>query len=366
MAHFLAVEAEGCVVPKEDVILFIVRCMQKAGCSAPHSRALAYTLAEGDYRGHFSHGVNRLEMYVRDIQTEITVSDKEPRVEKESPATALVDGLNCLGPVVGNFCMDLAIKKAKNVGFGMVVAHGSNHYGIAGWYADSALKEGLIGMSSTNTSPIVVPSRSREPALGTNPIAFFAPGRDGDSFELDMATSAVALGKVEICHRKGTDVPLGWGLDGQGEASTDPAKIIDGGGLCPLGGLETTGGYKGYGLAMMVEVLCGILSGSSFGPNVRQWKGTSTVADLGQCFMAIDPNAFADGFEDRLSTLHHQIRSRNKVTGETQILVAGDPEKLHITNCQEVGGIPYHPNVIKHMNELAEELGVQPMKPLMK
>jgi len=259
--------------------------------------------------------------------------------------------------------MDKAIAKAKAVGVGVVAARNSNHYGIAGWYGLTALNQGLVGISSTNTSPLVVPSRSRQPALGTNPLAFFAPGKGGDSFELDMATSAVALGKVEMCVRKDAEIPLGWGVDEKGDATTDPKKVMDGGGLCPLGGVETTGGYKGYGLAMMMETLCGVLAGASFGTDIRGWKTTSTVANLGQFFMAIDPNAFCGGFEDRMSALNTQMRTREKAEGETEdILVAGDPEKAHMRKCQREGGIRYHPNLIASMNELAANLKVEPMR----
>jgi len=224
---------------------------------------------------------------------------------------------------------------------------------------------GLIGISSTNTSPLVVPSRSRQPALGTNPLAFFAPGKDGDSFELDMATSAVALGKVEMNARREAEIPLGWGVDGNGDATTDPQKVMDGGGLCPLGGVEMTGGYKGYGLAMMMETLCGVLAGAAFGTDIRGWKTTSTVANLGQFFMAIDPNSFCGGFEDRMSALNQQMRTREKAAGETEdILIAGDPEKAHMAKCQREGGIRYHPNLIDSMNELAVKMKVEPMKQL--
>ena len=364
MAHMLAGESVGVLIPKEEVIDFIVRCMVRAGCSRPHAIALADTLTEGDYRGHFSHGLNRLEMYIRDIQSGITVSDAEPKIVNETPAIALVDGMNCLGPVVGNFCMEKAIEKAKTMGVGVVAARNSNHYGIAGWYGLLALHEGLIGISSTNTSPLVVPSRSRQPALGTNPLAFFAPGKDGDSFELDMATSAVALGKVEMSARKEAEIPLGWGVDEKGDATTDPSKVMDGGGLCPLGGVEMTGGYKGYGLAMMMETLCGVLAGASFGTDIRGWKTTSTVANLGQFFMAIDPNAFSGGFEGRMSALNEQMRTREKAAGETgEILIAGDPEKAHMEKCRTEGGIRYHPNLIASMNELAAKMDVEPMRP---
>jgi len=365
MAHSLAGESVGVLIPKTEVIDFIEQCMVKAGCHRPHAEALAATLTEGDFRGHFSHGLNRLEMYIRDIEAGMTVSDVEPKILKETPAAALVDGMNCLGPVVGNFCMDKAIEKAKTVGVGLVVARNSNHYGIAGWYGLKALESGLIGLSSTNTSPLVVPSRSRQPALGTNPLAFFAPGKDGDSFELDMATSAVALGKVEMNERKGVEIPLGWGVDEKGDATTDPSRVIDGGGLCPLGGVEMTGGYKGYGLAMMMETLCGVLAGASFGTDIRGWKTTSTVANLGQFFMAINPDAFCGGFEERMSSLNGQMRSREKAEGEEgEILIAGDPEKAHMEKCRREGGIRYHPNLIHSMNQLAEKMEVAPMKTL--
>jgi len=364
MAHLLAGESVGVLIPKAEVISFIVRCMTRVGCLESHAASLAATLAEGDFRGHFSHGLNRLEMYVRDVEAGITVSDAEPETVKETPAAALVDGMNCLGPVVGNYCMAKAVEKAKAVGVGVVAARNSNHYGIAGWYAQAALSEGLIGISSTNTSPLVVPSRSRQPALGTNPLAFFAPGKDGDSFELDMATSAVALGKVEMNERKGLDIPLGWGVDEKGEATADPRRVLDGGGLCPLGGVEMTGGYKGYGLAMMMETLCGVLAGAAFGTDVRGWKTTSTPANLGQFFMALDPDAFCGGFEDRMSALNGQMRTRAKAADDAEILVAGDPEKAHAAKCEREGGIRYHPNLIASMNELAARLAVEPMKPI--
>ncbi|WAR24475.1 MDH-like protein, partial [Mya arenaria] len=212
-------------VPKSEVERFIIDCMIKVGTKRDHAVSLANNLMTADYRGHYSHGLNRLgisgfmiimycDMYVHDIQSGITVSDAEPKIVKETAATAFVNGNNVLGPVVGNLCMQTAIKKAKE---------SSNHYGIAGWYAMQA-----------------------------------TPAKNGDSFVLDMATSTVALGKV----------------------STEPKSVLNGGGLMPLGGAEETGGYKGYGLAMMVEIFCGILSNASYGPNVRRWKNTDRIANL--------------------------------------------------------------------------------------
>ncbi len=140
------------LVRKDEMKNFMERCMLAVGTKPAHAESLADCLISGDYRGHFSHGLNRLDMYVRDIKSGTTNSADEPIIKKESPATALVDGNNLLGPVVGNFCMSLAIKKAKEIGIGLVVANRSNHYGIAGYYSMQALKENLIGMSNKKFS----------------------------------------------------------------------------------------------------------------------------------------------------------------------------------------------------------------------
>uniref|UniRef100_A0A3Q0SEA3 Malate dehydrogenase n=1 Tax=Amphilophus citrinellus TaxID=61819 RepID=A0A3Q0SEA3_AMPCI len=346
-----------------EVQSFIERCMTAVGTKQHHARSLAEVLVEGDHRGHYSHGLNRMDMYVKDVQTGICAKDGEPVVEKESAATALVDGQNLLGPVVGNFCMNLAIKKAKEVGIGWVVAHSSNHYGIAGYYAMQALKENMIGMSFTNTSPLVVPTRAKECTLGTNPMSVAAPAKDGDSFVLDMATSAVALGKVELHERRGDPIPEGWGCDPQGKLTTDPKRVLTGGGLVPIGGSEATGGYKGYGLGMMVEVFCGILAGAQYSKYIRTWKVTDRVANLGQCFVAINPENFAPGFSDRMSDLLSIHRNLDPSDPDTPVIAAGDPERMNIKKCEDMGGIPYHISVVKYMNECAKNIGVKPLLP---
>ncbi|XP_070561658.1 uncharacterized oxidoreductase YjmC-like isoform X1 [Ptychodera flava] len=334
------------LVELNEARAFIERCMVSAGTKPVHAATLADVLVTADDRGHFSHGINRLDIYVDDIQKGTTLSDKEPVIVKETVATGYVDGSNLLGPVVGKFCMQLAIEKAEKAGIGWVVANGSNHYGIAGWYSIMALENGLLGMSFTNSSPYVVPTRAKECILGTNPISCAAPAKDGDSFVLDMATSGVALGKVEICDRKESAIPNGWGVDAEGKKTNDPKAVINGGGLLPLGGAEESSGYKGYGLAMMVEIFCGILADGDFGPNIRKWKDASRVANLGQCFVAIDPNVFAPGFTDRMQSLIDICRGQEPAEGETKVLVPGDPERKHMKKVDKEGGVRYHNNLI--------------------
>ncbi|PAV70957.1 hypothetical protein WR25_20932 [Diploscapter pachys] len=347
------------VVEIKEMRRFMVDCMTTAGACESHAAQLADVLAEGDKRGHYSHGLNRLDMYVRDIKTGSCNGRGEPRILEERAATAWVDGNNLLGPVVGNFCIDLAIRKAKEAGIGWVVARGSNHYGIAGWYSMQAMRKGCLGISCTNTSPFMYPTRAAQPALGTNPLSVAVEGKSGDAFVLDMATTTVAVGKLELASRKEVSVPNSWGVVKGGKESTDPKQILDGGGLLPLGGHELSGGYKGYGLGSVVEIFCGIMAGARWGPNVRKWLSTGGEANLGQCFVALDTSAFAPGFNERMQEFMDTLRGLPPSEPGKSVEVAGDMEKRHEQLVEKIGGIPYHPNQIKFANDLAEKLAVE-------
>ncbi|KAK3747559.1 hypothetical protein QZH41_015793 [Actinostola sp. cb2023] len=255
-------------------------------------------------------------MYIHDIKVGTTISHGEPSILKESPATALVDGNNLLGPVVGNFCMDLAIKKAQDIGISWVACRGSNHYGIAGWYTLRAMERGLIGISVTNTSPLVVPTRARE---------------------------------IEMNKRKNEPIPPGWGVDNKGLETLDPNEVLSSGGQLPLGGTEQTSGYKGYGLGMLVEVLSGVLAGSAIGPDIRRWKGDDRVANLGQCFGVINPAMFEPGYKDRMQHLMDYHRILKPAEGEKSVLVAGDPERHHMRKVEKENGILYHVNLLSSL-----------------
>ncbi|VDL76994.1 unnamed protein product [Nippostrongylus brasiliensis] len=352
-------ELEEIVVSKKELRLFVLNCLEKVGCSSTHAQQLADILICSDYRGHYSHGLNRLHIYVNDLAEKSTAGDGEPVVIKEKGATAWVDGCNLLGPVVGNFCMKLAVQKARTHGIGWVVVKNSNHFGIAGWYAESALQQGLVGMAFTNTSPCVFPTNSSEKSLGSNPICLAAPAANGDSFFLDMASTTVAYGKIEVVDRRGGKrIPRCWGADSEGIETQDPKQVLNGGGLQPLGGSETTGGYKGTGLCMMVEVLCGIMAGSSFGKSIRKWQTTEENANLGQCFIAVDPDCFAPGFRDRLGCFLDETRDLKPVDQSHPVQVPGDPERAHMFMCDELDGIVYKKSQLEHLEKLADDLAV--------
>ncbi|XP_011701863.1 PREDICTED: uncharacterized protein LOC105458336 [Wasmannia auropunctata] len=349
------------VVPKDEVVRFIEECMCKAGTTVEDAHVVGHHLMIADYRGHFSHGMNRMQMYVQEIEARITDPAARPQIITDFQAIALVDGRNALGQVVGKYCMELAIEKARKFGIGMVAARGSNHYGICGYYTMMAMEQGLIGFTCTNTSPLMAPTRSMKAALGTNPLSMGMAACDGDEFVLDMATTTVALGKIELAIRKGEDIPEGWALGPDGKVTRDAEKAYEASLLMPLGGTEHNSGYKGYGLALMVELLCGILTGSQFGPNIRMWKTGDRVADLGQCFMAINPEAFACGSKERLTTLLKQLRDL-PASGEKPVLIAGDPERQHMKKVDTEGGITYHPNQLEASEKFAKHMGVRPMK----
>eukprot|EP00095_Tigriopus_kingsejongensis_P006613 maker-scaffold396_size184579-snap-gene-0.23 protein:Tk06613 transcript:maker-scaffold396_size184579-snap-gene-0.23-mRNA-1 annotation:"malate dehydrogenase" len=352
-------------VQKNEVVRFMIECMKARGCPQNHAERLALNLTEADYRGHFSHGLNRLAMYVTDIESGFCDPAITPKIEKESLSTALVDGQNGLGVVVGEFSMKLAIAKAQEAGVGWVCAKGSNHFGICQWYTELALSSGLMGVASTNTSPLVTPTRAKSRVFGTNPISVAVPGLNGDRFLLDMSTSSVAVGKIEIQMRKGEDLPsTSWALGTDGQPTLNAQEAFyHGSGLMPLGGSEVNSGYKGYGLAMMVDILCGLMSGSESAQKIRKWTEHDVAANLGQCFIAVDLDQFAPGIKERLQGMMDHLRHMEPVEEGKPVMVPGDPEReaMKFVDTVQKGAIKYTPDHITSYRKLAQELGVNPM-----
>ncbi|XP_046393159.1 uncharacterized oxidoreductase YjmC-like [Ischnura elegans] len=351
--------------PLQEVYRFVTEAMMAAGTPELYAQNMAEVLVSADRRGHTSHGLNRLGIYVAEVLNGTTDPCTTPTIIQDKGAVALVDGNNGLGPVVGNICMDLAMEKAKQMGVGWIAARGSNHYGMAGWYSMRAADKGFVGITCSNSSPLAVPHRGKKAVLGTNPISVAAPGNN-DSFVLDMATTAVSLGKIDIQRAENAKIPAGWAQDFEGKETTNSDTAMIAGCLIPLGRTEETSGYKGTGLALMVEILCGILSGANYGPFIKKLKSTTGPANLGQSFIALDPSAFAPHFEDRLSHLLEVIRTSQPVDPTKPILVAGDPERIHMSQVTCRGGLLYHHGLIRSLLKLAMDLQINPLqcKPL--
>jgi len=266
--------------------------------------------------------------------------------------------------------MDRAIKKALDLGVGFVSVRNSNHYGIAGYYAMMALEHDCIGISMTNAGVLVAPTFGRNAVLGTNPISVAAPAAEERPFVLDMATSIVPRGKLEVYHRLGKSIPLGWALDETGTPTTDTERVLEnfkdkkrgGGGLLPLGGAgELLGGHKGYGLSLMVDVLSGVLSGAAYANLVypKDDAGTPLPSNIGHFFGAWRIDAFrpAEEFKATMDDLQRRLKAAPKAKGQDRIYIQGEKEyEAEARHSRE--GIPLSPKVAADLRALGGALKV--------
>ncbi|KAK9892928.1 hypothetical protein WA026_022796 [Henosepilachna vigintioctopunctata] len=345
----------------ENAKLFVFDALTALGTPDVNATLTADVLIEADRRGHFSHGMNIFHKIIMDIERGICDATASPEILSESLSTAWIDGKNALGPVVADFCMNLAIKKAKECGFGVVSAKSSTNASIMGYWSEYALKHECIGMAFTNSGPTMVPTGARDAVLGSNPLAFAAPSHGSDNFSLDMATSVVSGGKIEIYRRKREPLVKGWAFNEQGILETDSEIAVKKLLLVPLGGLEA--GYKGVGLSCMVETLCGILSGSRFGPFADIWSENRTEpADVGHCFMAINIENFAPYFRDRLHDLLSTHRHCEPVDFAKPVMIPGDPARLYRKKVAKQKGIRYSQQQINTCQMIANRLRIKPLQ----
>ena len=302
---------------------------QRLGTPADIAADVATILLASDRRGIASHGTARLPQYAALVEAGVMDPRARPEALRSRPAIALYDAHNGWGHHASRVAVDAAIAGARDAGTSTIVMRHSNHYGIAGWYALRAADAGFIGISLTNTSPIVAPTRAIAPMLGTNPIAMAAPAGRHGRFCLDMATSTITRGRVEVAARRGEALQPGWAIDAAGRPTTDAEAAFDGA-LQPLGGEEATGGHKGYGLTLLVDILTGVLSGATAGPEiVPLFSPVHGRSDLGQAFIVIDPDAIDEpgAFEQRLEyELDLLVAAEAAPDAPGRVLVPGEPE----------------------------------------
>lgn len=356
---------EGCALIQQHLMIpakllhrQIALVFEAWGLPEEDAAATADVLTRADLMGIDSHGLTLLPLYDELIRSGRLEPKAEIRVVRSFGATAIIDGGGGFGQVPSVRAMDLAIEKARAFGIGAVGVRNSNHYGAAGVYALRAAEAGLIGLSTTAVyKASIVPTFGREPRLGTNPIAFAAPGRRNKPFLLDMATSTIAIGKLKLAAREGKELPDGWALDREGRPQHDPEQALVDRLMTPLGGSRAMGGHKGYGLAAMVEVFSTLLSGASFAP-LRDPEADRF--DVGHFHMAIHPDAFREPgeFADDLDAFMDCLHATRPADPSQPVLVPGDPEHSAFER-RSREGVPVPHSLANAVAAIARECGAE-------
>jgi LDH2 family malate/lactate/ureidoglycolate dehydrogenase len=353
------------VFPIEALREFSTRVFLHFGVSQEDAAQAADVLARADLRGIDSHGVARLHTYF-DLLSVGRISPRpQIKVVRSTPSTATIDGDNGLGLVVGPHANRIAMDMAEKCGSGWVSVCNTNHFGIASYYVLEALERDLIGWAMTNATKLVAPLWGAERMLGTNPIAVAFPGKQEPPIVIDVATSAVAFGKIEIARRNGDVIPTGWGIDSRGRATTDPNDIVAGGALLPLGSDRERGGHKGYALAIMVDMLSCVLSGANWGPfappfALRQESPTRSVGKgIGHFFgeMRIDGFIDADQFKSQVDDYIRVFRATKPAPGTKGPLIPGDPER-EAEQVRRQTGVPLTLPVVEDLLDISAKTGI--------
>ena len=335
---------------------------EKLGVPSQDAAMTTGALIHADLMGIDSHGLNRVtvQSYAGGLKNGSINAKAVPEIVHEASSTAVIDGQNGLGPVASTVAMDLAIAKAKETGAGFVSIRGSNHYGASSHYSTMALPHNMIGFSMTVGGLGVVASGGRGRRVGINPMSVAAPAATSDPFILDIATSVVAAGKLELARMKEQPVPVGWIVDSKGNDTTDPNEYWKGGAILPLGGGISTGGYKGYGLSVMIDILAGVLSG---GGHIGQRDGSSGGTCHFQGALSIDGFGSVDNFKAIMDHLVEYLKSTEPAEGSFGVLVHGERE-VNAERERLQKGIPYHREVVGRLEVLADEVGVPLPKPV--
>ena len=341
----------------EQLKEFVKSVLGKLGAPAEDAAIAADALVHAALLGVDSHGVARLEKhpaFLPGLKNGLINPSPKVRVVRETPAAALLDGDNGLGVVVATRAMRLAIEKAAKAGVGAVAVTNTHHLGIACHYAMMALERRMIGLAMTNAYSQMVPPGGKKATLGTNPISLAAPAGDHAPFILDLASSVTSAGRIEILSRAGKPIPEGWLVDREGRPTTDPNDLWNGGALLPIGGRPELGSYKGYGLAVMVDVLSGVLSGAGYGAALDPVSWTT-----GHFMLAINIEAFRPfiDFQRMMDAMLTTLKATPTVEGAERVTVPGE-RKLATKAERSRLGIPLHPAVVESLERVGKEFSV--------
>jgi LDH2 family malate/lactate/ureidoglycolate dehydrogenase len=337
----------------EDLQELVGSIAQAVGVPEEGAGILAKSLIDADIHGASTHGVSRLHIYVRRIQKGLIDPRAELIVEKKKPSILLADAGNGLGQVQSTKVFQSLLPMARTSGLAAASIKNSQHFGSLSYYCNQAAEENMILLATTNAEPSMAPEGGYEPYFGTNPLAVSFPTGKGYPLKIDLSTSLVARGNIIEARKKGKDIPLGWALDSQGNPTTDAEKAL-------MGTVLTMAGHKGYALAVMVEVLSGVLSGSAFGRSIgSMYKDMHRKQDVGHFFCLLDLAAFMDisFFIERIDRMIDEIKHSEKRPGIEEILVPGERS---FRKAQEnlKNGIPVGEETMKEMEALCREFSI--------
>ncbi len=353
-------------IKRASLELFCKEIFEALGLSPHDAQIAAEVLVSADARGIPSHGVGRLWRYVNGLREGLMLANAPVKYIRDTPSSLVVDAHGAMGAPISVKTMKLIIQKAASRGVAFGCVRNSNHFGIAGYYAMMALQANMIGIAMTNTAALGVPTFGRKAMFGTNPFAFAAPANREGAFVLDMSTTVVTRGKIELFHRLGKELPPGWAVNRYGQPAKDPGSLLndmtqgEDGGILPLGGAgEINGGHKGYGLAIMVDILTSVLSGGAFLQAVRDTETSS--ARVNHFFGAIkidifrDPKAFREDMDEMLASL----RSCPLAEGAERVYFAGQKE-LENEKEASIHGIPLLKSVYDQLCMIGNQYNVSP------
>jgi L-2-hydroxycarboxylate dehydrogenase (NAD+) len=355
-----AADIEYRLSTEEKLKAFVSEVLAKVGVAPGDAATVADVLVAADLRGIESHGVARLESYyVSRIRKGKLNPSPDLKVDRETETSIVLDADNGLGHPAGKRAMLAVIEKAKRHGCAFGAVRNSNHYGIAGYYAMLALEHDMIGIASTNSVRYGAPTYGRQTMLGTNPFAYAIPAEREPAFVFDFATTTVPRGKLEVYQRKEKPLNPGWAIDAEGLPTLDPDAALKGA-LLPLGGHGVdNSGHKGYGLGLLVDILCGVLSGGAFGNDLPLPSSGPEPGKISHFCGAIKIDGFRDvaGFKRDLDRELRAFKDSEKAPGCERIYVAGEIE-YEKTLAHRRDGVPVHVKVWNVLERLAGELGI--------
>ncbi len=341
------------VLARHDLLeTFCNQVFRKLGVPREEAEITSRTLVTANLRGVDTHGVLRLPLYAAKLRGGAMSPSVNLTMEKETIATALLDGHDGMGQVISHRAMEIAIRKAGAAGISYVAVKHSNHFGAAAFYPMMALDHDMIGVAFTNASPRLAPTGGVEKLLGNNPWCVAVPAGKRPPIVLDMANSVVAAGKIRVLQKEGRPIPEGWALTEDGEPTTDAGEALK-------GILLAIGGYKGYGITLMVDLLTGVLADSNYGPRVKPIDQDAERGGVAHSFMAIALAAFTDvaAFKARMDAYIDEIKSSKKARGSDVIYVPGEPEYMRVLERMKKG-IPLQAKVAAELRALGKDLGI--------